>query len=102
MQKYVHEKFALAHNRKRFKNFPNAVVACDVVLIYINKPSQNQKSSYSVKHKAHGVKLQALVNPDGICVDFIVGWQGSVRDKKVFDESNFQLKDSLVKLHYQM
>lgn len=75
---------------KKFKHFPDAVGACDVALLFVNKPKgfQEQKGWYSGKHKAHGLKLQAIVNPDGLCVHFDLSQRGNIHDKKVFDLSN--------------
>lgn len=47
-----------------------------------NSSTQIQsKSFYSVKHQSHCVKLQACVEPDEICIDFCLGWFGSIHDK---------------------
>lgn len=70
-----------------FDNFPDAVGAIDVSLIQTVRPKVNQKLFYSPKHHQHGIKLQALVTPDGLCIDARFGWPGSIHDKKVFDES---------------
>lgn len=74
---------------KKFAHFPDAVGACDVALLFVNKPKgEVQKEWYSAKHKAHGLKLQAIVNPDGICIHYDLSQTGHVHDKKVFDVSS--------------
>lgn len=74
---------------KKFTHFPDAVGACDVALLFVNKPKgAEQKEWYSAKHKAHGLKLQAIVNPDGICIHFDLKQRGHVHDKKTFDVSD--------------
>lgn len=71
---------------RQFDNYPEAVGACDVSLIPIHS-SKNHKIEekyYSTKHKRHGIKLQAIVDPDGICIDAKCGYPGSMHDLRVF------------------
>lgn len=71
ISEYIPENFHQNFN-PRFRNFPNAVGACDVSLIRIQKPKgyDTQKLYYEGKNKAHGIKLQVLFGPDGICYHF--------------------------------
>lgn len=87
VQKFVPKSPVNHQPTKQFANFPQCIGAVDVALIATVRPKYNQKSFYSVKHQSHGIKLQACVAPDGICIDFRLGWPGSVHDKRCFDES---------------
>lgn len=57
---------------RKFVNYKRAVGALDATLISITKPSvtSENRSHYSGKHKRHGIKLQVLAAPDGICIHF--------------------------------
>lgn len=85
--RYIIKKVQRSQGEKKFQHFPEAVGACDVALLFINKPTKNdvQKLYYSSKHKTHGIKLQAIVNPDGLCFHTDISQAGHVHDKKVFD-----------------
>lgn len=85
--KFVPKSPSAYRSNKRFAHFPHCIGAVDVALIETVRPKQNQKLYYSVKHQSHGIKLQACVAPDGVCIDFQIGWPGSIHDKKCFDES---------------
>lgn len=93
---FIAEKPTSHHSAIRFPNHPHALGAVDVALIETVRPKYEQKLFYSVKHHSHGVKLQACVSPDGICIDMCFGWPGSIHDKRCWDESNL-----LQRLTYQ-
>lgn len=81
---------SVTETSRKFKNYPNAVGACDVCFIPIVRPSdyEEQKKYYSGKHKQHGFKLQAIVNADGICISTYYEQYGSVHDLVVFKNSS--------------
>lgn len=87
---FIVRKVARDEGERKFQHFPEAVGACDVALLFVNKPRGNdtQKQFYSAKHKMHGIKLQAIVNPDGLCIHTDIKQLGHVHDKKVFDVSD--------------
>ena len=66
-----------------------AVGAIGTTFILINKPGSHddQKKNWSFKHGQCGVKIQALVRPNGLCALFQVGIQGSVHDLTALKES---------------
>lgn len=88
--RFISHKVVLSPDDRKFKHFPDAVGACDVALLFVNKPRSNetQKQYYSAKHKMHGIKLQATVNPSGQCIHTDLSQLGHVHDKKVFDVSS--------------
>lgn len=73
----------------RFDNFPMAIAACDVSLLPIhhNVDIATERQHYSGKHKRCGIKLQACVSPEGLCIDYYDKECGRVHDKMVFDKS---------------
>lgn len=75
----------------KFKHYPQARGAIDTTLVPISKPSnfEEQKKFYSMKHGQCGIKIQALVRPNGICAIFSFGYPGSVHDMKVLEQSNW-------------
>ena len=81
----------LKPDEPHFANFPNAVGAIDTTFILINKPGshEEQKKNWSFKHGRCGVKIQALVRPNGLCALFQAGIQGSVHDLTAFKESHW-------------
>jgi hypothetical protein len=72
----------------RFEDYPQAYGAVDASVVRIWRPRVDQQLYYSLKHKCHCVKVQALVAPDGICMHVSAVYKGSVHDKKLFDVSN--------------
>ena len=86
VKKTLLKKFIKHRKPKRqFDNFPEAIGACDASLIPIHSfNKETQKQFYSVKHKRHGIKLQAIVDPDGICIDAKCGYPGSMHDLTIF------------------
>ena len=90
----VNEFFKLKvplNNEKKFKYHPQACGAIDTTLIPISKPHnfEEQKKHYSMKHGQCGIKIQALVRPNGICTTFAFGFPGSVHDMKVLELTNW-------------
>lgn len=55
---------------RRFVNHEDAVGALDATLLPVVKPRNpiENRDYYSGKHSRHGIKLQALVAPDGVCI----------------------------------
>ena len=87
--KFCVMQIQLKRDEPHFSNFPNAVGAIDTTFILINKPGSHddQKKNWSFKHGQCGVKIQALVRPNGLCALFQVGIQGSVHDLTALKES---------------
>lgn len=81
----------LNENELHFRYFPNAVGAIDTTYIDISKPinRDEQRQNWSVKHGRCGVKIQALVRPNGLCTCFYGFIRGSVHDIAVFRSSNW-------------
>ena len=73
----------------KFKNYPSAVAAIDSTTIPHNKPLkfEEQKLTYDHKNAINGLKVQALVNPDGQAFHITIEPHASVHDKKIFDNS---------------
>lgn len=89
-KEFINRKVPL-DNELQFKHYPQACGAIDTTLIPISKPRnfEEQKQYYSMKHGQCGVKIQALVRPNGICTMFTFGYPGSVHDMKVLKISNW-------------
>ena len=79
------------NNELKFKYYPDACGAIDTTLIEISKPRDrgDQKKFWSTKHHACGIKIQALVRPNGICTSFVFGYPGSMHDMNVLKTSNW-------------
>ena len=79
----------LVHCRQQFVNFPSAIGAVDssTIEFYRPKAKAEQKESWDAKNKINGIKLQALVNPQGKAIHICVEYLGGVHDKKLFDVS---------------
>lgn len=79
----------LPPSKVQFKNFPDAVGAVDSSTIQFNKPSSREllKASWDAKNKVNGIKLQALVNPEGRAIHITTQYLGGTHDKKIFDVS---------------
>ena len=58
--------------KRKFINHKDAVGVLDATLIMVSKPLDKEENNmyFSGKHKKHGVKLQVLVAPDGLCIHF--------------------------------
>jgi len=74
---------------RNFQNYPSAIGAIDSTIIRIRKPTDNieQKKFYSGKHKTHCVKIQCIVNSDGICIHYSGLYPGKKHDIKIFEQS---------------
>jgi hypothetical protein len=72
-----------------FTHFPDSIGAVDTSLLPIRTPSDKnlRQLLYSSKHKQHGFKFQNLIAPNEICLHISPLREGSVHDKRVFDES---------------
>ena len=81
----------LSDEELHFQNFPNAIGAIDTTHIQISKPieRERQRNNWSQKHGCCGVKIQALVRPNGICTCFFGFSNGSEHDMAVFRSSNW-------------
>ena len=90
VENFFNHKVAL-NNEKQFKYYPLACGAIDTTLVQISKPRSKteQKLYWSHKHSQCGIKIQALVRPNGICTSFMFGYPGSIHDMKVLEESNW-------------
>ena len=77
---------------KKFTNFPDCVGALDSTLIRHYQPSDpyGRRRCFSEKHKGAGVKLQALVNPDGLAVNIYIEKFAAKHDCLVAVESNLR------------
>ena len=87
--KFIPNTIEAAEATRNFTNFPHAFGAVDATVIPIFRPSDHdaQVEYFSGKHKIHCVKFQCLVNPDGLAVHLSKVVEGSMHDKKLFDES---------------
>lgn len=76
-------------SRIQFKNFPDAVGAVDSTTIRFYKPESHilKKVTWDAKNRVNGIKLQALVNPDGRAIHISTDFMGATHDKKLFDVS---------------
>ena len=72
-----------------FINYPDAVGAVDSTTIRTYRPQkfEKQKATWDAKNKVNGVKLQALVNPEGRAIHISTKFLGGTHDKKCFDIS---------------
>ena len=86
-----HNIVPLSPDEKHFDNYPQACGAIDTTLIIISKPKNRdvQRQFWSVKHHACGVKVQALVRPNGICSAVSCAYPGSTHDMTIIRESDW-------------
>ena len=79
----------IPRSRISFVNFPDAVGAIDSTTIRTYRPQKNemQKATWDAKNRVNGVKLQALVNPEGRAIHISTKFLGGTHDKKCFDIS---------------
>ena len=79
----------LAPKNKLFKDHPHALYATDVTFQQTNRPSgnhQENKISYSAKHKLYGYKMEVSVFPTGLAACASHHRPGSVSDLTMFRE----------------
>ena len=76
-----------------FEHYPEAVGAVDATLIMIRKPKERAEDQeyYSGKHRRHGVKLQIMVAPDGMCVHYGGTLPGARHDFFLFEQSTLAM-----------
>lgn len=72
----------------RFEEFPDALGAVDASCQRIRLPAHDRVSFYDGKHKAHTIKVQAFVTPDGLLRHFSGPYPGRVHDFHVLQQSN--------------
>ncbi|KAF0702493.1 hypothetical protein AaE_015892 [Aphanomyces astaci] len=73
----------LDEKHKRFKNFLMALYAVDVTFQQTNTPAESfaeKKRYFSKKHGLYGVKVEASVLPNGLCVNVTSAVPGSHAD----------------------
>ena len=77
-------------HKQNFINFPDAVGALDTTIIKHYRPSDDhdEKLTYSPKHHLAGLKIQALVNPDGLAIHIYIEPNGAKHDKLIAEESD--------------
>ena len=75
--------------RRQFINFPDAVGAVDSTTIpfYCPTDKEEKKASWDAKNHCNGLKVQCLVNADGICIHCFAQYHAGTHDKKIFDLS---------------
>ena len=80
----------LIPTEKDFSNYPSAAGALDTTTVphYTPLRKSQQKLCYDYKHKKNGVKIQLLVNADGIAVHCDIEPNASIHDKRMFDNSD--------------
>ena len=91
-EKYAsHNIIPLSQDEKHFDNYPQACSTIDTTLIIISKHKNRdvQRQFWLVKHHACGVKVQALVRPNGICSAVSCAYPGSIHDITIIRESNW-------------
>ena len=91
INRFLGHPVQLREDELHFRNYANAVGAIDTTVIPILKPMDKeiQKKYYSQKHNGCGIKIQALVRPNGLCTAFSAGYRGAVHDIKVFRKSGW-------------
>jgi hypothetical protein len=89
-QLWIPARITDERDAQHFINFPEAIGAVDSTLIPIRIPKKIELKTelYSAKHKQHGFKLQVLVAPNEICLHLANLRNGTVHDKRIFDESD--------------
>jgi hypothetical protein len=70
-----------------FATFADAFGIVDASPIFIERPIVNQGEYYSGKYKRPCIKVQAFVNPDGLCLHLSKVSKGAGHDKRLFDAS---------------
>ena len=75
---------------RSFTNYPNTFWAVDSTIFIISRPliAELRKKYYSGKHKEFCIKIQCLVNPDGVCIHYHGIFPGTKHDLKIFENSN--------------
>jgi len=75
----------------RKTGFIHPVAAIDGSHIPIKRPQHNWESFFSRKHE-YGVQCQAVVDSEGLFIDFNVGYTAAAHDSRVFHNSSFAAK----------
>lgn len=78
----------------KFVHHPDAVGALDATLIPVVKPRiyKEYLKYLSGKHRRCGVKMQALVAPDGQCIHYGGLINGARNDLKLYEKSNLHIE----------
>lgn len=75
-----------------FRFFPSCICAVDGSVQRIPRPTTDQKSYYSGKHKFHCLKMQVAVGPQGLAVDIQGPFKGSVNDFTIFKNTRTRFR----------
>ena len=82
------------------QDFPDCGFAVDATVQKITVPSKSfefAKQYFSQKHGIYCLKSQVIVTLSGIAVHIVAGVNGSIHDKKVFDDSVDDFTNDVVK-----
>ncbi|KAF0702705.1 hypothetical protein AaE_015766, partial [Aphanomyces astaci] len=88
-----------------FANYPYALYATDVKFQPAERPKgrfNEQRHYFSGKHKLYGLKVEASVSPEGLCVDMSDHCPGSVNDLTMFMDRLTVHRTSLAKMETEM
>lgn len=84
------------------EEFPACPYVVDATVQQINQPSLDWNISskyFSGKHNLYCLKSQVIVMINGLAMHIVSGIEGSVHDKKIFDENLEDFKQKVVKFH---
>ena len=78
----------LAAQQNLFENFPSAVCAVDGTVQQVHRNERTRQAYYSGKHHIACVKMQAVVQPNGMLAESTGPVPGCVHDLQLFRTSN--------------